>query len=257
VHSKTYRFECRAKKSDVDWHNVCDPGFQEDIMAIASSHLLPAGTRFGPEAPSFDDRQNISDLERLGSLVAGALLLGYGLSRRSAPFTALGGYLAYRGQSGRCRLYEALGVQSRADTDGFPTTFTRSVTVNKPRKEVYEFFRENPPAGNELDLTGEWEDELLFWSSAKGTRFETQYAVELEEASGHGGTVVRAWISYVAPNGGGVLSTLAKPFSAKRVERDLRQVKQLLECGEIATTLGQPAGPSFRRWLTNPLWRTS
>jgi hypothetical protein len=111
--------------------------------------------------------------------------------------------------------------------------------------------------GNELELTGEWEDELLFWCTPKGLRFETQYAIELEDVARHGGTVVRAWVSYVAPNGGGALSTLAKPFSARRVERDLREIKQLLECGEIATTVGQPSGPSLRRWLTNPLWRTT
>ncbi|HJS73067.1 MAG TPA: YgaP-like transmembrane domain [Vicinamibacteria bacterium] len=226
-------------------------------MAIATTHPLPSGTRFGPEAPSLADHQNVSDLERIGSLVAGVLLLGYGLTRRSVPCTALGGYLTYRAQSGRCRLYEALGVHSRTDTDGFPTTFTRSMTVNRPRKEVYEFFLSNSPVGEELDLAGAWEDELLFWSSPKGIRLETQYAIELEEAPLHGATVVRAWVSYVAPHGGGALSVLVKPFTARRVERDLREVKQLLECGEIATTVGQPSGASLRRWLTNPLWRTS
>ena len=83
-------------------------------MAIASTHPLPSGIRFGPESPFFEDRQNLSDRERLGSWVAGVLLLGYGLVRRSLACAALGGYLAYRGQSGRCRVYESLGLDSRA-----------------------------------------------------------------------------------------------------------------------------------------------
>jgi uncharacterized membrane protein len=228
-------------------------------MAIASTHPLPSGSRFGPEAPWFADRQNISDFERLGSLCAGALLLGYGILKRSVPCAALGGYLAYRGQTGRCRLYAALGVESRSDTDGFPTTFTRSVWVNRPRKDVYSFFLSGPTVGSQLELTGKREDELLFWSSAKETRLETQYAIELEDSPRDGGTVVRAWVSYMAPGGksGVVLGALAKPFTAKRVERDLREIKQFLEAGEIATTKGQPAGRSLKRRLTNPLWGTT
>jgi uncharacterized membrane protein len=220
---------------------------------------MPSGTRFGPELPYFEDHQNLSDRERLGSLIAGALLLGLGLVKRSVAFTALGGYLAYRGQSGRCRLYESLGLDSREDGDGFPTTFTRSVAVNRPREEVYRFFQSTAPPESDLNLTGEWEDELLFWSSAKGSRLETQYAIELEDMPRGGGTVVRAWVSYVAPNGGGGGSfpRLRKPFSTRRVERELREIKQILETGEIASTKGQSSGPSVRRRLTNPLWGTS
>ncbi|MGH9335757.1 MAG: YgaP-like transmembrane domain, partial [Vicinamibacteria bacterium] len=87
-------------------------------------------------------KKNVSDSERRGSLAAGALLLGYGLIRRSIPFTTLGAYLAYRGQTGRCRIYESLGVDSRAGAAGLLTTFTKAVTVNRPRAEVYRFFRD-------------------------------------------------------------------------------------------------------------------
>ena len=173
---------------------------RRETKASGADPLL-SGSRFGPQRPSFADRQNVSDFERLGSLFAGAALLGYGILRRSVPWAALGGYLSYRGQSGRCRLYAALGVDSRGDADGFRTMFMRSVLVNRPRKEVYAFFLSGPPVGSELELVGRREDELLFWSSAKGTWLETQYAVELEEMPGDGGTVVRAWVSYVAPGG--------------------------------------------------------
>ncbi len=228
-------------------------------MATTSTHHLLSSSRFGPQPPSFDDRQNVSDRERLGSLVAGAALLGYGLLRRSIPWAALGTYLAYRGHSGRCHLYDALGIDSTGDADGSRTTFLRSVIVNRPRKEVYDFLLSSPPAGSELDLVGEWQDDLLFWSSKKSTGLETQYAVELEDMPGDAGTVMRAWVSYAAPDGrsAGPWSTLAKPFTAQRVEKDLRAVKQLLEAGEIASTKGQASGPSLRRRLTNAIWGTT
>ena len=227
-------------------------------MAMASAHPMPSGTRFGPESPYFEDHQNLSDRERVGSLIVGVLLLGYGLVKRSVVGTALGGYLAYRGQSGRCRLYESLGLDSRDDADGFPARFTRSIAINRPRREVYRFFQSTAPLESELNLTGEWEDELLFWTSAKGNRPETQYAIELEDLSRNGGTVVRAWVAYVAPIGGaGRAFLLRKPFSTRRVERELREIKQILETGEIASTKGQSSGPSLRRRLTNPLWGTS
>jgi uncharacterized membrane protein len=228
-------------------------------MALSITHPSPSSTRYGPESPYFEDRQNLSDRERLGSLIAGGLFLSYGLIRHSVPFSLLGGYLAYRAKSGRCHFYEALGLDSRADADGFPTTFTRSVAVNRPRREVYEFLQATPPPGNGLDLTGDWENELLFWSSSKGNGLETQYAIELEDLPKGGGTVMRAWVSYVAPGAGSaaVFPGLSKPFSARKVERALREVKQILETGEIASTKGQSSGPSLRRTLTNPLWRTS
>ncbi len=226
-------------------------------MAYASSHPLPS-TSFGPERASLEKSLNVSDSERLGSLLAGALLLGYGVFKRSIPYAALGGYLAYRGQSGRCRLYDALGVNSR-DKAGSLREFTRSVTVNRPRKELFQFLRSRPPAGNDLHLASEREDELLCWSSAKGDRLKTQYAIELEDMTRTGGTLVRARVSHL-PDGGSpaaVWSKLAKTFTAGRVERDLRDAKQLLETGEIASTKGQSSGPSLRRRLTNPLWRTT
>lgn len=115
-------------------------------MAYASSHPLPS-TSFGPERASLEKSQNVSDSERLGSLLAGALLLGFGIFKRSIPYAPLGGYLAYRGQSGRCPLYDALGVNSREEYAGSSTEFTRSVTVNRPRRELFRFLRSRPPVG--------------------------------------------------------------------------------------------------------------
>jgi uncharacterized membrane protein len=61
--------------------------------------------------------QNLSDWERIVSSVGGALMLGYGLTRRpsmAGTLAAAGGALLLeRGLSGHCSLYRALGLDSR------------------------------------------------------------------------------------------------------------------------------------------------
>ena len=59
---------------------------------------------------------NVPPAERTGSIVLGAALLLYGLTRRSlgGGLLALGGAaLIGRGATGHCALYEKLGVNSR------------------------------------------------------------------------------------------------------------------------------------------------
>lgn len=55
---------------------------------------------------------NVGSNERTISLVAGAVLLGLGLSRGGLATLGLGGALIYRGASGYCSVYHALGVDS-------------------------------------------------------------------------------------------------------------------------------------------------
>jgi uncharacterized membrane protein len=61
--------------------------------------------------------RNVGDAERwISGLVGGALTLA-GLRRRSIPGTVLallGGALAYRGITGRCSVYQALGFNTAA-----------------------------------------------------------------------------------------------------------------------------------------------
>jgi hypothetical protein len=62
---------------------------------------------------------NVGGTERAISALAGGSLLAYGLSRRSLPglLTAIvGGGLVYRGMTGYCTLYDALGVSTLEDT---------------------------------------------------------------------------------------------------------------------------------------------
>lgn len=58
---------------------------------------------------------NINESERMVSKVAGGALLLYGLSRFSLGtllVAVAGGALIYRGMTGHCHLYDALGTSS-------------------------------------------------------------------------------------------------------------------------------------------------
>ena len=139
-------------------------------MAIPT--LTPAGTAFDRTGDQLYDAQragrssiNMGPAERWLSMLAGGALVAYGLTRRSRLRTpaALGGAaLLYRGATGHCDVYQALGVDrgkgTGAAADRGSDTRQRlggpagvhveaSVTIRRPIAEVYRFWRnfENLP----------------------------------------------------------------------------------------------------------------
>lgn len=66
------------------------------------------------------DKVNVNEAERLWSLVGGSGLMLYGLARRSPTGLSLllaGGYLIYRGLTGHCPAYEAVGHSTASRTE--------------------------------------------------------------------------------------------------------------------------------------------
>lgn len=144
----------------------------------------------------------------------------------------------------------------------------RTVTINRPRAEVYAFWRdienlatvmENIESVTTLDerrshwvvkapadKTVEWDsiitedvtNERICWRSDAGAEISHSGEVEFRDAPGGRGTLVTATIVYDPP--GGTLGKLvAKLFQREpkiQSRRDLRRLKQLLETGEISTS---------------------
>ena len=116
-----------------------------------------------------DTRHNVARGERIGSVALGTALVGFGIRRRDpAGLVAalFGGYFIARGATGRCPVYQALGVSTgsadavlhsaeRDDVTGRAATVNarkavkveRSVTIERPREELFAFWRnfENLP----------------------------------------------------------------------------------------------------------------
>lgn len=121
----------------------------------------------GPERVQGDRsaEANVGELERWLSVVGGAALALYGVERRGAGGALLalaGAELVRRGVSGRCLLYDALGISTEGDSrlgamphDDGPTSrgavlqarnaikFEHVVTVGRPAAECYALWR-NP-----------------------------------------------------------------------------------------------------------------
>lgn len=149
-----------------------------------------------------------------------------------------------------------------------------AVTINRPRAELYGFWRDFPnlatfmeniesvstiddktthwavkaPAGKTVEwdaiLTEDRPDELIAWESAPGADVKNAGRVEFRDA-GPRGTIVTATIAYDPP-GGKIGEIAAKLFGrepAVQARRELRRFKMLMETGEIANSTSSRAEP--------------
>jgi uncharacterized membrane protein len=221
---------------------------------------------------------NVGTIERWGSVISGAVLATYGLKRRSlggVTLALLGGGLMYRGMTGDCQLYQALGISTARDSGATSVIeVEKAVTIDKPAEELYRFWRhlENLPrfmlhlqsvqstdsrqshwvARAPLGTTAEWDaeiteerdNELIAWRSLEGAHLPNQGWVRFQRAPGGRGTEVRVMLAYRPPLGK-LGATIAKLFGEEpnqQLEEDLRRLKCLMEAGEIPTIEGQPSG---------------
>jgi uncharacterized membrane protein len=244
---------------------------------------LEAARHAGPDV-------NVGVFERGASVTMGTALLALALSRRRAPgmfaFGLAGAYLAWRGATGHCALYDALDTgtaedaeDERLDAGGHDdVSLEAAATIARPPEEVYAFVRrlENAPrfmafiesvqptgatrsrwvartpGGQTLDWEAEiLEDlpgELIAWRSDPGGLVHHAGAVRFRPAPGGRGTEVRLDVEYDPPGSalGRSIAVLFGSATEYMVDEDLRRLKQILEAGETATTRGQPQGRPVR-----------
>lgn len=152
--------------------------------------------------------------------------------------------------------------------------FSKTIWVNKPAEEVYRFWRNfegfprfmghleevqqidekrshwkaRGPAGMKVEWDAEiLEDvpnEHLAWRSMEGADIDNAGVVRFEKAPGGRGTIVRIETHYRPPAGmaGMIVAKLFGEEPEIQIDGDLRRFKQMIETGEITTTIGQPAG---------------
>jgi uncharacterized membrane protein len=221
---------------------------------------------------------NVGPIGRWGAIISGVALAAYGLKRRSLGGAALslaGAGLVYRGLTGYCQIYHALGINTSRKsgaTEGIEVE--KAMTIEKSPEEVYRFWRrfENLPrfmthlksvqsmdhrrshwvAKAPLGMTVEWdaeitderENELIAWRAVEGARIPNNGSVRFQRAPGGRGTEVRVSLAYTPPMGK-LGATFAKLFGeepGQQLSEDLRRLKWLMETGEIPTTEGQASG---------------
>lgn len=210
---------------------------------------------------------NISQSERVISIVSGAGFLLDALlnKKKNLAEAAFGGYLLYRGATGNCIAYRAIG-KTKPDNRSRNINIQVRQTVNRPKHEVFNFWKnfENLPLFMEHlenvekidENLSEWEvkvpggiwhlrwqseivkeipGELIGWRSLPGSGLENAGKVEFFDSEDGLGTVVHAVISYQAPLGiaGEGAARVLNPYFEKIVREDILSFKEFIETREI------------------------
>lgn len=205
---------------------------------------------------------NISPRERAVSVLAGSYFLIDGLVRKDKSLSKMlfSGVLLFRGITGYSKLYDAIG-KTKPDNRSRNVNIQITQLVNKPIKEVYEFWRrlENLPLfmehldsvqslndnisvwrakipggmgvlGWKSEIVKERPYELLGWHSLPGSSIVNAGKVEFKEVPGMG-TQVHVVISYHAPGGipGEGAARILNPYFRELVEEDIRNFKWYVE----------------------------
>jgi len=204
---------------------------------------------------------NVSDSERIISTLAGSLAIYRATQKKQAfPEILVGSYLLFRGVTGFCGIYNAIG-KTKPDNRSRNVNIQVSLEVDRPREEVYNFWRqlENLPLFmehlemvNSIDeKTSVWEAkipggignlrwrseivkerpfELLGWQSLPGSEVENAGKVEFRDTE-NGGTELHVVITYHAPMGiaGEGVARMINPYFRKVVENDIRNFKTYIE----------------------------
>lgn len=154
----------------------------------------------------------------------------------------------------------------KGDADGGLTHVGRTVLINRPRQELFAYWRDftnlatfmenvesiemsgpdrarwriKAPLGQtveiETEVTESVDGEIIGWRSTADSQIETEGRVTFTDAGGGRGTAVAADIAY-RPPGGPIGQTIAKLFMREpdiQARQELKRFKMLMEAGEIA-----------------------
>jgi uncharacterized membrane protein len=221
---------------------------------------------------------NLGAFERGASVTLGTALVALALSRRRGladiGFAALGSYLAVRGATGHCAVYDLLDTGTRGDDDERlsagahrDASSAAQISIARPPADVYAFWRnlENAPRFMEhvesVKVVGErlshwtvrgprghaveWDaeivedrpGELLAWRALPGSDVRHQGAVTFRPQDGGAGTEVHLELDLALPGGrvGRAVGRLLGRAAAPRAEEDLARLRRILEAGESAS----------------------
>lgn len=224
-----------------------------------------------------NDNANVNMPERILSLIAGAAITYKGISQISKhPIIGLqeamvGGILLYRGATGFCPVYSRIGKDS---SDPEAINITERFIVNKPREEVFAFWRnlENLPRfmkhlasveeqtqtrshwkanlPGELvkltwnaEITREEPNQYIGWHSVEGSMVDNAGKVEFADALNGSGTELTVEISYFPPAGSlgqGIAKLLNNVFE-DMIRNDVSNFKHYVEGEEYKTYVNSPS----------------
>jgi len=197
------------------------------------------------------------------TLVIGATaLIAYGVTRRSKAGTALaaaGGLLAYKAAQSPETTSDTHAVfllnasaeeayRLWRDLSGLPRFMVHLKSVRELGNRQSEWVAVGP-GGREVrwtaEITEDTPNQRIAWRSLPGSDVQTSGFVNFRPDPQGRGTYISANVQYGIP-GGALTSGIAALFGKNPefvVREDVRRFKQLLETGEVPTTIGQTHGP--------------
>jgi uncharacterized membrane protein len=216
------------------------------------------------------NEKNVGQMERVVMGFVGPWLLGMGLKRRSLGGLLLasgGAVLLHRGITGRCKVYERLGISTTADAAFRGVDLRRTITIAASPEDLYGRWRnleDLPQILGHLEsvrergdgstshwmarvgpVAAEWDAELvtdepgsrLGWRTTPDSDWTHSGDVTFRPAPGGRGTEMTVHLR-IAPRGGRMMlraAPLLRSMSRLSLGTELRRFKQLVETGEIAT----------------------
>jgi len=205
------------------------------------------------------DLQNLSLNERLASMFIGGILISKGLRNPFKSKLLQGAYLTYRGITGKCIIYDQLGINSKKP---HAVNIRGEFIIDRPALEVYSYWRNlnNLPGslkhlmnvqmiderlsrwkstalGNMFSL--QWDAEivkdepghLIGWRSVKESLIKHVGKVEFSETEDGSGTILQIVLSYHPPVGGlGIgLASVLNPFFEEMLKKEINSFKHTIE----------------------------
>jgi uncharacterized membrane protein len=211
----------------------------------------------------------VGDGERILSIAAGAGLAAYAFARSrwdSLIAGAIGAGLLWRGYTGRCQCYAALGIDTSEHNPATAVPAQRGVKIektikiNRPPEELYRFWRNlenlpqvmghlkrvepidsqrshwvaNGPFGKEVEwdaeIINERLDDLIAWRSLDGGHIDTAGSVRFNRTA-DGGTAFTLSMKYNPPAGkiGAHIANLLGDGLEHKLDEDLRRFKSTME----------------------------
>ena len=218
---------------------------------------------------------NVSDVERVVSVAAGAALLWLGFRQRptNRAVSSTGAGLLVRGLSGYCPVNAVLGRgSSRSDTrmalgGDRGVKVHESIVVRRPAEEMFWFWRDlrnlprfmehltavdvlsptrsvwtaRAPIGMrvkwEARIINEVDGELIAWQSTENADVATAGSVRFVPLPGDACEII-VHLQYDPPAGklGSLVASMFGEEPSQQIRSDLRRLKEILETGELSRT---------------------
>lgn len=259
-------------------------------MASKETTLTHAGTESHglSEAGERANATNVGDIERWASAIGGGALALYGITRGTKGGIALallGGSLIYRGTTGHCNVYDAMGVNTSEKSDvqnrnvsvrgGSGIKVEKSMTINRSPEELYRFWRDfqnlprimshlesvrvtsatkshwvaKGPAGTSVEwdaeIYNEKENELIAWRSLEGADVDNAGSVHFRTAPEGRGTEVKVVVKYDPP-AGKLGAAIAKLFGEEPEQQIQEDLRRFKQVMETGEAATTEGQPSGR-----------